>query len=219
MKDTASIVVLISGSGSNLQALIDAELRGELGGQITAVISNRPDAFGLERARKAGIKTQVLNHKDYADRETYDQALTNAIDHYQPELVVLAGFMRILTPDFVNHYHGKMLNIHPSLLPKYRGLNTHQRAIDEGETRHGVSVHFVTPELDGGPVIIQATVDILKNDTPASLAERVQIQEHQIYPLAVKWFCQKRIALVDKHFYFDGVERNTPLMFKNDKIS
>jgi len=212
-------VVLISGSGSNLQALIDAEQKNELSGKITAVISNRPDAFGLERARRAGIKTQVVDHKNFADRENYDRALAEAIDQYQPDLVVLAGFMRILTADFVNHYDGRMLNIHPSLLPKYRGLNTHQRAIDDGETHHGVSVHFVTPELDGGPVIIQAPVELLENDDKTSLAERVQTQEHLIYPLAVKWFCQKRISLSDNKLYFENEVKDRPFIFKNNAIS
>lgn len=219
MKTPASIVVLISGSGSNLQALIDAEQKGELSGEITAVISNRANAFGLERARKAGIKTQVIDHKSFEDRESYDKALAEAIDQYQPDLVILAGFMRILTADFVNHYYGRMLNIHPSLLPKYRGLNTHQRAIDDGETHHGVSVHFVTPELDGGPVIIQAPVELLKNDDKESLAKRVQTQEHLIYPLAVNWFCQNRLSLINNQVYFENEVKNKPFIFKNNTIS
>ncbi|MDH5216732.1 MAG: phosphoribosylglycinamide formyltransferase [Gammaproteobacteria bacterium] len=219
MKTPASIVVLISGSGSNLQALIDAEQKDELSGKITAVISNKPDAFGLERARKAGIETQVIDHRNFDDRESYDEALAEAIDQYQPDLVVLAGFMRILTADFVNHYSGRMLNIHPSLLPKYRGLNTHQRAIDDGETHHGVSVHFVTPELDGGPIIVQSSVELHENDDKEILAERVQTQEHLIYPLAVKWFCQNRISLINNHFYFDNELRDKPFIFQNNTIS
>jgi phosphoribosylglycinamide formyltransferase-1 len=212
----ASIVVLISGSGSNLQALIDAQSRNELGGQIAAVISNRPDAFGLQRAEKAGITTRIVDHKQFADRQSYDKALQQAIDDYQPDLVVLAGFMRILTDDFVTHYLGRMLNIHPSLLPKYRGLNTHQRAIDDGEKEHGVSVHFVTPELDGGPVIIQAPVEVEPDDTAESLAKKVQTQEHLIYPLAVKWFCQKQITLKQEQIYFENKAIDKPIIYQQN---
>lgn len=207
--------MLISGSGSNLQALIDAQLRNELGGNIVAVVSNRPDAFGLERAKQAGIDTKVVDHKQYQDRESYDKALETVIDGFQPDLVVLAGFMRILTDEFVNHYQGRMINIHPSLLPKYRGLNTHQRAIDDGEDQHGVSVHFVTPELDGGPVIIQSSVEIEENDNAEALAKRVQTQEHLIYPLAVKWFCQKKIELKNRHVFFEHKALKTPIKYQD----
>jgi len=182
------VVVLISGSGSNLQALIDAMQAGDLPIELAAVISNRPGVLGLERASKANIPTAVLDHKGFTERESFDHALIQKIDSYQPALVVLAGFMRILTPEFTQHYLGRMLNIHPSLLPKYQGLHTHQRALDAGESRHGVTVHFVTAELDGGPSVIQASVPILANDDASSLAKRVQRQEHVIYPLAVKWF-------------------------------
>lgn len=182
------VVVLISGSGSNLQALIDGVTSGDLPIEIAAVISNRPDVFGLTRAQDAGIVTQVLDHKGFASREAFDSALMQAIDSYNPGLIVLAGFMRILTPQFTQHYLGRMLNIHPSLLPKFQGLHTHQRALDAGESHHGVTVHFVTAELDGGPAAIQAKVPVFPSDDATQLAKRVQRQEHVIYPLAVKWF-------------------------------
>jgi len=188
-------VVLISGSGSNLQALIDGQRRGQLPIDIVAVISNRPAVRGLLRAEHAGIPAEVLDHTRYDSREAFDAALQECIDHYRPELVVLAGFMRILTPTFTRHYEGRMLNIHPSLLPKYQGLHTHQRALDAGETEHGVTVHFVTAELDGGPPAIQARVPVLPDDDAESLAARVQSQEHVIYPLAVKWFAEGRLRM------------------------
>ncbi|GAA6151927.1 phosphoribosylglycinamide formyltransferase [Pseudoteredinibacter isoporae] len=189
------IVVLISGSGSNLQAMIDCQQAGELDGDIVAVISNRPGARGLERAAEAGIEAQCLDHKGFTDRESFDQALQAQIDQFQPDLVVLAGFMRILTPAFTEHYLGRMINIHPSLLPKHQGLNTHQRAIDAGDAQHGATVHFVTAELDGGPGIVQIAVDINTEDTSETLAQRVQYQEHYMFPLAVQWFCQGRLRL------------------------
>lgn len=189
------VVVLISGSGSNLQALIDGKAAGDLPIDIVAVISNKPDVQGLTRASKAGIPTLVLDHKTYPSREAFDRALMGTIDAYTPGLVVLAGFMRILTPEFTQHYLGRMLNIHPSLLPKFQGLHTHQRALEAGETRHGVTVHFVTAELDGGPACIQASVPILATDDAGLLAKRVQRQEHVIYPLAVKWFAQGRLSM------------------------
>lgn len=194
---TLRVVVLISGSGSNLQALIDGVAAGDLPIEIAAVISNRPDVLGLSRAANAGIPTRVLDHKGFSSREAFDQELMRTIDSYTPGLIVLAGFMRILTPEFTQHYLGRMLNIHPSLLPKFQGLHTHQRAIDAGETRHGVTVHFVTAELDGGPAIVQAIVPVIKNDDAALLAKRVQRQEHVIYPLAVKWFAQGDLRMLD----------------------
>lgn len=194
---TNRIVVLISGSGSNLQALIDACKQSDYPGEIVGVISNKADAYGLERAKQANIAQQALDHKNYETRELYDQALVKAIDVYQPDVVVLAGFMRILTAEFVQHYQGRLINIHPSLLPKYQGLHTHQRALDAGDDEHGVSVHFVTEELDGGPVILQAKIPIFPGDNADDLASRVHEQEHRIYPLVVKWFCQKRLSMQD----------------------
>jgi len=189
------LVVLISGSGSNLQALIDAQSTPGSPFRIVAVISNRGDAFGLERARRHAIPTAVLDHRDSPSREDYDTALGALIDRFAPGLVALAGFMRILTPELVARYRGRMLNIHPSLLPKYRGLHTHARAIEAGEREHGASVHFVTAELDGGPVVLQARVPVLPDDTPECLAARVLAQEHRLYPLAVRWFAEGRLRL------------------------
>ncbi|MGD9710297.1 MAG: phosphoribosylglycinamide formyltransferase [Halothiobacillaceae bacterium] len=187
------IVVLISGHGSNLQALIDAERRNELGGgHIVAVISNRAEAFGLERARKAGIPTEVLSHKDFPERADFDAALMARIDAHRPDLVVLAGFMRILTSAFVHHYAGRLINIHPSLLPKYPGMNTHARAIEAGEAEHGATVHFVTEGVDEGPIILQGRVPILPDDTPETLQQRVHAIEHKIYPEAVRMLCQRQ---------------------------
>lgn len=200
------IVVLISGSGSNLQAIIDHVESGEIPARIGAVISNRPNATGLERAKKAGIPAISLDHTKYEQRELFDAKLIRTIDEYQPDLIVLAGFMRILTPDFVRRYEGKLLNIHPSLLPKYPGLNTHQRAIEANDSNHGVTTHFVTADLDSGPNIIQATVPILPQDTADSLAARVQQQEHVIYPITVKWFVQGRIVMSGDAALLDGVQ-------------
>ncbi|AEF54306.1 phosphoribosylglycinamide formyltransferase [Marinomonas posidonica] len=189
------VIVLISGSGSNLQALIDQSLQGKLDIDIKAVISNKADAFGLERAQKVGIPTHALDHKAFTSREAFDEALQQTIDQYQPKLVILAGFMRILTETFTKHYEGRMLNIHPSLLPKFKGLDTHQRAIDAKEQEHGVSVHFVSSELDAGAVIVQASTKIETDETASSLADKVHALEHVIYPLAVKWFSENRLTL------------------------
>lgn len=210
-------VVLISGNGSNLQAIIDAVHQEALPVKLCAVISNRPHTYGLERAKLAGIPTHVVSHKDFSDRESFDRALQQLIDGYQPQLLVLAGFMRILTEPFVRHYEGRMINIHPSLLPKYRGLNTHQRALQEGETQHGATVHFVTHELDGGPAIIQAVVPVLFNDTQESLAERVLTQEHKIFPLAIRWFAEGRLKLSNNHTMLDGQILQSPYQYSNDE--
>lgn len=198
------IVVLISGSGSNLQAIIDACSDGTIPGTIEAVISNKADAFGLERAKRGGIATEVINHNDFADRESFDDALLACVNAYQPDLVIMAGFMRILTPNFITPLLGKMINIHPSLLPKYTGLHTHQRAIDAGEKEAGATVHFVTEELDGGPPVIQTAVPIFAGDDASQLAARVLQQEHKIFPLAAKWFCEGRLTLENGKAILDG---------------
>ena len=195
MQKPISLVVLISGNGSNLQAIIDAIAEGRLDARIVAVISNRPDAFGLERASQAGITTAILDHKRFASRESYDEALAELIDGYRPDLLVLAGFMRILTPGFVNRYPNRMLNIHPSLLPKYQGLHTHRRALEAGDREHGVSVHLVTAELDGGPVVGQARCPIEPGDTEASLAAKVRVLEHRLYPEVIQAFADNRLTL------------------------
>jgi len=201
---SSKIVVLISGGGTNLQAIIDACTDTNYPAEVVAVVSNKADAYGLTRAENADITTVSLSHKDFDSREDYDQALIKKIDAFDADLIVLAGFMRILTPDFVQHYQGKLLNIHPSLLPKYQGLNTHQRAIDAGDDVHGVSVHFVTEELDGGPVILQAKVPVFEGDSSDDLAARVHEQEHRIYPLVVKWFAEKRLEMQGDNAILDS---------------
>jgi len=198
------IVVLISGSGSNLQAIIDACQLGRLKAEIVAVLSNKADAFGLQRAQQAGIATASLTIGDYADREAFDQALRQQIDSYRPDLVVLAGYMRILSAPFVTHYRGRLLNIHPSLLPKYPGLHTHRRAIESGDSQHGASVHFVTEQLDGGPVILQAAIPVLPQDTEQDLAKRLLGKEHLIYPQVIQWWIEGRVALRDDQAWLDG---------------
>ena len=190
-----NIVILISGRGSNMEALIAARDAGRLPVNIAAVISNRPDAQGLETAMRAGITAHFIDHKAFSGRESFDAALAECIDSFTPDLVVLAGFMRILSEGFVRHYEGRLMNIHPSLLPSFPGLHTHQRALEEGVRIHGCTVHFVTPTLDHGPVIIQAAVPVLDSDTEATLAARVLRQEHQVYPQAVRWFAEDRLRL------------------------
>ena len=190
-----NIVILISGRGSNMEALIAARDAGNLPVNIAAVISNRPEAEGLETAAKASITTHFINHKAFAGREAFDAALAECIDEFSPDLVVLAGFMRILSDGFVRHYEGRLMNIHPSLLPSFPGLHTHQRALEEGVRIHGCTVHFVTPTLDHGPVVIQAAVPVLDDDTEATLAARVLRHEHRIYPQAVRWFAEGKLRL------------------------
>jgi len=192
-------VILISGRGSNMRSLLQASLPG----RCVAVISNRPEAPGLAFAQELGVNTRVVDHKAYADRDSFDQALMAEIDAWTPDLVVLAGFMRILTPAFVRHYGGRLLNIHPSLLPAFPGLNTHSAALAAGVRFHGATVHFVTPELDGGPALIQAAVPVLPDDTPQTLAQRVLQQEHVIYPRAVGWFLEGRARLEQQRVVLD----------------
>ncbi len=209
-----NLVVLISGSGSNLQAIIDATEIDALPVRITAVISNRPGVKGLLRAEQADIETRVLDHRDYPDRISYDRALMKEIDAHDPGLVILAGFMRILTNEFVRHYSGRMLNIHPSLLPKYTGLDTHRRAIEAGDRLHGASIHFVTEKLDGGPLIAQAQVPIEPDDDEQHLAARVLEQEHRLYPLAIRWFAEKRLMMNENgDVILDGQRLEQPVVF------
>jgi phosphoribosylglycinamide formyltransferase-1 len=182
----ARLVILISGRGSNMRSILDAAKAGSLDVDISVVISNRPDAAGLAFAAEEGIETAVIDHKQFESREQFDEALATKIDEYQPDFVILAGFMRILTEGFVSHFAGRLINIHPSLLPKFKGLHTHQRAIDAGENEHGASVHFVTAELDDGPVILQARVPVLADDNADTLAARVLEQEHLLYPAAIQ---------------------------------
>jgi len=206
------VVVLISGRGSNLRAIIDCMHAGKLPIEIRAVISNRPGAAGLQYASAAGIATETLDHTSFMERAQFDQALQAAIDRHTPGLVVLAGFMRILTADFVNHYRGRMLNIHPSLLPAFPGLDTHRRVLESGVREHGASVHFVTPDTDGGPVILQAHVPVKSGDTKESLAARLLPEEHRLYPLAILWFASGRVSVDDTgQASLDGAPLTTPV--------
>jgi len=200
----ARLAILISGRGSNMQAFIEACASGELDAQISVVISNNTDAAGLERAAQAGIATCCIDHRAFPSREAFDQALVDQLQARRADLVILAGFMRILTPVFIKPFAGRLLNIHPSLLPKYPGLHTHQRALDAGDTEAGVTVHFVTPELDGGPPIVQARVPIVTGDNAQTLAARVIVEEHVIYPLAAQWYLQGRLKLTNQGAYLDG---------------
>lgn len=200
-----NIVVLVSGSGTNLQALIDACTQKKINGTISAVLSNKADVFGLERARAIGIPALSLLPSDYLTREAFDNQLITAIDAWAPDVVVLAGYMRILSPAFVAHYRGRLLNIHPSLLPKYPGLHTHRQVLENGDQEHGTSVHFVTEELDGGPIILQAKVPVFPEDEESDIIARVQHQEHAIYPLVVSWFVDGRLAMHDNAAWLDNV--------------
>lgn len=212
-----NIVVLISGHGSNLQAIIELchqqdsykracqkQSHQENEMRIVSVISNKEEAYGLIKAQKVGIQTWKILSRGSRDRHDYDEQLKTCIDNDAPDLIVLAGFMRILSPEFVRHYKGKIINIHPSLLPKYPGLNTHQRAMDAKDTEHGASVHFVTEQLDAGPVILQGRVTILEKDTREDVIARVQKQEHLIYPKVIQWFCQGRLMLKNNQAVLDG---------------
>ncbi len=208
-----SAAILISGRGSNLQSFIDEVAAGALDLDLAVVLSNQPDAYGLERARRAGIKTESVRHQEYTDRRSFDAALVDRLDRYQPDLVILAGFMRILTGTFVNHFSGRVLNIHPSLLPKFPGLDTHQRAIDAGEKWHGCTVHFVTESLDGGPAVIQGRVPVLPDDNATQLAARVLAVEHRIYPQAAGMFAAGRLVCRDGNAWLDGKRLSEPIQF------
>lgn len=205
MSEHCRVVVLISGNGSNLQALIDASSGSRY--EITAVISNNPEAFGLQRAAASGIPTLIINHREFTDRITFDRALLAKLDQLNPDLIVLAGFMRILSPEFVAHFADRIVNIHPSLLPRYPGTNTHQRVLEAGDAEHGASVHFVTEELDGGPVIAHGVVPVRNDDTAGFLQERVHTVEHRIYPQVVSLFAEGRLKMTDGQAWLDG----TPL--------
>ena len=204
MDKPLDIVVLISGSGSNLQAIIDQIAAKKLNAKICAVISNIADAYGLQRAKDAHIDTYIISHHDYNSREEFDAKLIKTIEQYNPSLIVLAGFMRILSDDFVNHFHTKMINIHPSLLPRHRGLHTHKGALESGDKEHGLSIHYVSTELDGGPLIFQKSIAVLADDTEESLAKRVLIEEHQAYPQVIQWFAEQRIQLIDNKVILDN---------------
>lgn len=204
--------ILISGSGTNLQAFIDAVHSGDLDLELCVVFSNKPDAFGLQRAEKAGIPTACIEHGNYPDRESFDRAVIAVLDRYNPELLILAGFMRILSSTFVDHYAGKILNIHPALLPKYPGLNTHQRVLDAGDEWHGSTVHFVTEELDGGPRILQGRLRVNPGESADELQARVQAVEHKIYPEAADLVGSGRIAYSDGDATIDGKRAADPII-------
>ena len=206
------VVVLVSGRGSNLQAIAARADAGELPVRIAAVVSDRADAGALEWAREQGIATSVLSPRDFPGREAYGRALGDLVESHAPQLVVLAGFMRILSDEFVLRFSGRMLNIHPSLLPQYTGLHTHRRALEAGDREHGASVHFVTPELDGGPVVLQARVPILPGDDEDSLAARVLREEHVIYPRCIGWFAAGRLAFRDGAAWLDGKRLDAPVV-------
>lgn len=207
------LAVLISGRGSNLKAILDAIAAGRLAAQVVLVLSNRPGASGLDVAAAAAVPTAVIDHRQYPDRPAFEQALLTALDAAQAELLVLAGFMRVLTADFVHHYRGRLINIHPSLLPAFAGLDTHARALAAGATEHGASVHFVTAAVDGGPLIAQIRVPVLAGDTPDTLAARVLPVEHRLYPLVIGWYAAGRLALGGDTVQLDGLPLVAPVQF------
>ena len=212
--DKLPVVILISGTGSNMQRIAQLAVNNELSIEVKAVISDRADAKGLTTASSMGIATAALSPKSFADRSQFDSALAELIESHKPRLVILAGFMRILTPAFTQQFAGRLLNIHPSLLPKYPGLHTHQRALEAGDKEHGASVHFVTEELDGGPLVIQARVPVLPGDTEASLSQRVLQQEHRIYPEAIRLFACGRLKCVDNTVWLDQHELKVPVQLE-----
>ncbi len=207
------IAVLVSGNGSNLQALIDAQLGKQLSGQIIGVLSNKADAYALQRAEKANIATAVISHKDYPNRESFDDAMHQQLLAWEIDLVILAGFMRILTPNFVSQWQGKMLNIHPSLLPFYKGINTHQRVLNTGDRLHGCTVHFVTAELDAGQSIAQSAIQVSLHDNVESLAQRVHELEHFIYPQVAEWLCNGQLTWTNGQAYFNKKPLERPIQF------
>ena len=207
------IAVLVSGNGSNLQALIDAQIRQQLSGEIVGVLSNKADAYALQRAETAQIATAIISHQDHPNRESFDAAMQQQLLAWQVDVVILAGFMRILTPHFVNQWQGKMLNIHPSLLPYYKGVNTHQRVLNTGDRLHGCTVHFVTAELDAGQSIAQSVIQVSLQDTAESLAQRVHQLEHFIYPQVVQWLCNGQLSWQQGQAYFNQKPLDRPIQF------
>lgn len=213
-----ALVVLISGSGSNLQAIIDAIESDYLHARIACVISNRANVKGLQRARQHHIKTHLIEHEAFDSREAFDQAMIEHIDPYQPALVILAGFMRILTPAFIQHYQNRLLNIHPSLLPAYKGLHTHRRVLEAGDHKHGASVHLVSNELDSGQLVLQAEVNVLANDNEEQLAQRVLQQEHVIYPMAIKWLLEGTMQIRAGQLLYKNQLIKRPLLWKDKQL-
>ena len=212
---THRLAVLISGTGSNLQAILDAIDAGEMPARVSLVLSNKAAAAGLARAERAGVPAEAIDHRGFPDRAAFDQAMIERIDAHGADTVVLAGFLRVLSPGFVRHYQGRLINIHPSLLPKYPGLNPHARALEAGDREHGCSLHFVTDELDGGPLIAQARFPVAANDTAETLSEKVQAREHRLYPQVLRWRAQQRLQMTDQGVELDG-ERLPPQGFQMD---
>lgn len=213
MSQALVLAIMISGNGSNLQSIIDAVEQGRLQATIRLVVSNNPEAYGLTRALEHGIETCVLDHRDYPSREAFDDALRETLQAVAPDLIVLAGFMRILGPGFIDVFAGRILNIHPSLLPAYKGLNTHQRALDNHETRHGVSIHLVTADLDDGPVLLQGSYPIESGDSAADLQQKGHRLEHRMYPQLLQWFSEDRFDVDQGKVYFEGQLLDAPLQF------
>ena len=211
-KRQCKAAILISGSGTNLQAFIDRASSGDMDLDLCGVFSNRPDAYGLIRAREAGIATACIEHGEFDSREAFDRAVSARLDEWQPDLLILAGFMRILSPWFVEHYEGRILNIHPALLPAYPGLDTHQRVLDAGDAWHGSTVHFVTEELDGGPRILQGRLEVKRGENAEELCARVQAVEHRIYPEAANWFGQGRLEFRKSRAWLDGQLLKEPVI-------
>jgi phosphoribosylglycinamide formyltransferase 1 len=205
------LVVLVSGDGSNLQALIDACGSGQIDAEIVGVICNMPHAYAIERAHQAAIPTQMIDHRQFSDRASFESKIIDCIEEYKADFILLAGFMRILTPAFIDRYSGKIINIHPSLLPAYRGLNTHARVLTTGDRMHGCSIHFVTSDLDAGAIIAQAITQVLPNDNLLTLTQKIHRLEHHIYPLVVSWIAAGRIGLLDNKVLFDGQMLQTPV--------
>jgi phosphoribosylglycinamide formyltransferase-1 len=214
MSRTLALAVLISGSGSNLQAIIDAIETGQLDARIDAVVSNNPDAYGLQRARKHGLSARVIDHHDYASREDYDDALRHHLETVAPDYIVLAGFMRILSPAFIDAFEHRILNIHPSLLPAYKGLDTHRRALEQGESRHGVSIHVVTAQLDDGPILLQGSYPIAADDSVEDLQARGHSLEHRMYPQLLRWLSQGKLNIDDQgRIDYDQAPLQKPIQF------
>jgi len=213
-KPPLRLAVLISGRGSNLQAIVDAIAAGRLMAQVAQVLSNRPGAAGLDVAAAAGLPTAVVDHRQYPDRAAFERALVVALDAARPDLLVLAGFMRVLTADFVQRYRGRLINIHPSLLPAFAGLDTHARALAAGATEHGASVHFVTAAVDGGPLIAQTRVPVMADDTPDTLARRVLCAEHRLYPQVIGWYAAGRLVLNGEAVQLDGLPLTSPVQLE-----
>ena len=212
------LAVLVSGHGSNLQALIDAWQQGKIQGEFVGVISNVPDAYALERAKRAGIRQQLIDHRDYKGREAFEAAVTQTLQSWQADVIILAGFMRVLTAGFVNRFSGQLINIHPSLLPAYKGLHTHQRVLNTGDKYHGCTVHYVTPELDSGAAIAQSILSVSSHDSAITLANKVHVLEHELYPRIVAWIAAGRVALLGNQAYLDGQALVEPVRFMHDKL-